>query len=87
MKRFEEFHAMDSHSASSQQKHRGADEKRCMVCGGNIVWRRRLAADWDKVMYCSASCRRVAVAKTDTGRKDQVAAYDQFNSDSAASAA
>jgi len=32
--------------------------KLCSVCGGMIVWHRRLASIWDAVKYCSAVCRR-----------------------------
>jgi len=46
--------------------------KACVVCGCAIQWRRRRAADWDKLKYCSASCRRVAVASARTAREGRV---------------
>lgn len=32
--------------------------KPCAVCGRTIEWRRRWAADWPAVRYCSDACRR-----------------------------
>lgn len=33
-------------------------EKTCLSCGRRMVWRRRWAANWDEVRYCSAACQR-----------------------------
>jgi hypothetical protein len=58
--------------------------KPCTVCGGNIVWRRRLAADWDEVKYCSASCRRALVAESRTMRDEYRAVSFCFATESEA---
>ncbi|MCK5771459.1 DUF2256 domain-containing protein [Algiphilus sp.] len=33
-------------------------EKPCAVCGRAFAWRRKWAAVWDEVRYCSERCRR-----------------------------
>lgn len=33
-------------------------EKPCAVCGRRITWRKKWAASWDEVRYCSDACRR-----------------------------
>jgi hypothetical protein len=58
-----------------------------MACGETLQWKRRLAPEWDKVVYCSASCRRVSVARARTGHDDRVEAYDHVAAESMASAA
>ncbi|WP_083276190.1 DUF2256 and DUF3253 domain-containing protein [Pseudonocardia sp. HH130630-07] len=40
-------------------------EKSCAVCGRRIEWRRKWAADWDQVRYCSARCRGRGVRPVD----------------------
>jgi hypothetical protein len=32
--------------------------KDCATCGRPFIWRRRWAAVWDEVKYCSERCRR-----------------------------
>ena len=32
--------------------------KTCTVCQRPFVWRRKWAAVWDEVLYCSERCRR-----------------------------
>ncbi len=32
--------------------------KPCVACGRPMSWRRRWAANWDEVKYCSDACRR-----------------------------
>ncbi|MDJ0849959.1 MAG: DUF3253 domain-containing protein [Myxococcota bacterium] len=32
-------------------------EKVCANCGRRFAWRKRWAASWDRVRYCSAACR------------------------------
>lgn len=39
--------------------------KRCASCGRLFAWRRKWAADWDKVRYCSERCRRTGPRDTD----------------------
>lgn len=58
---------MKGHSAPSQLNNPATPQKACAGCGGTIVWRRNRAANWDSIMYCSASCRRVSVARTIAG--------------------
>ncbi|MFK7882868.1 MAG: DUF3253 domain-containing protein [Phycisphaerales bacterium] len=31
--------------------------KPCVVCGREIVWRKKWERDWDGVRYCSTACR------------------------------
>ena len=77
---------MDRYSATSHPVIHGTERKVCVVCGGSILWRRRLATNWDKVMYCSASCRRVSAAQARTGRNDHEEVYDNVAVESVASA-
>jgi hypothetical protein len=37
-------------------------EKICAACGRPFAWRKKWAANWDEVRYCSDACR--------TGRRD-----------------
>jgi len=78
---------MDRYSATSHPVIHRTERKVCVVCGGSILWRRRLATNWDKVMYCSASCRRISVAKARTAHNGQVEVYDHSAVESVASAA
>ncbi|MDX1604628.1 MAG: DUF2256 domain-containing protein [Candidatus Competibacterales bacterium] len=32
--------------------------KHCVLCGCEMVWRRRWARHWEQVRYCSERCRR-----------------------------
>jgi hypothetical protein len=32
--------------------------KPCQACGRPMSWRRKWAASWDSVLYCSAACRQ-----------------------------
>jgi hypothetical protein len=77
---------MDRYSATSHHVIHRTERKVCMVCGGSILWR-RLATNWDKVIYCSASCRRISVAKARTAPNGQVEVYDHSAVESVASAA
>lgn len=38
--------------------------KVCATCGRPFTWRKKWAADWDEVRYCSQACRR---ARPDAG--------------------
>lgn len=78
---------MDRYFAPSQLSNQGKPSKVCIVCGGTILWRRRLAANWEKVRCCSASCRRVSAARARTAVNDRVEAYDHLAAESVASAA
>ncbi len=46
---------------------RAADisDKTCASCGRRIEWRRKWAANWDDVRYCSDACRRRGVTAAD----------------------
>lgn len=39
--------------------------KTCASCGRRIEWRRRWAADWERIRWCSAACRRRKLAAVD----------------------
>jgi hypothetical protein len=78
---------MDGYCATSRLNNPRTPRKLCTFCGGTILWRRRLANNWDKVLYCSASCRRVSVAKTRTAPNGQVEVYDHSAAEWVASAA
>lgn len=41
------------------------EAKVCDACGRRIEWRRRWAADWDQVRWCSQACRRRKVQPQD----------------------
>ena len=36
-------------------------ERLCQACGRRIEWRRKWAAVWEEIRYCSAACRRARV--------------------------
>jgi len=36
--------------------------KPCLACGRHMSWRRKWAANWERVRYCSVACRRKARA-------------------------
>ena len=40
--------------------------KPCAHCGRPFAWRRKWAAVWDEVRYCSDACRRAAKQKVRT---------------------
>ncbi|MEM9742513.1 MAG: DUF2256 domain-containing protein [Pseudomonadota bacterium] len=40
------------------RKKRDLPTKTCVVCGRPFTWRRKWAAVWDEVLYCSERCRR-----------------------------
>jgi hypothetical protein len=41
------------------------EAKWCASCGRRFEWRRRWAAQWEAIRYCSAACRRRRVTATD----------------------
>jgi hypothetical protein len=82
-----ESEAMDRDSSTAQMSQKTTPPKLCTVCGGTILWRRRLAGNWDKIVYCSASCRRVSLAKARTEGNDRAGAHHHLPAESAASAA
>jgi hypothetical protein len=43
--------------------------KACVHCGRPMSWRKAWAANWDKVKYCSDSCRRGTVLRGAMGRR------------------
>lgn len=43
-------------------------QKTCATCGRPFAWRRKWAADWDQVRYCSERCRRGRPRGADGGR-------------------
>jgi hypothetical protein len=44
--------------------------KTCAACGRTFAWRRKWAADWEQVRYCSKACRdgRYTAARAVLGR-------------------
>ena len=38
--------------------------KTCAACGLKFAWRRKWAANWEDVKYCSERCRRAKSLKT-----------------------
>jgi hypothetical protein len=78
---------MNGHSAASQLNNLGTPRKACTVCDGTILWRRWRATNWDSVMYCSAACRRIAVARARNGFNDESEDRDQCGAGSSAQAA
>ncbi|MCA1777501.1 MAG: DUF2256 domain-containing protein [Paracoccaceae bacterium] len=45
-------------------------EKTCQACGRPFTWRKKWAAVWDDVKYCSDRCRK-APSKAAPGRPSQ----------------
>ena len=41
----------------------------CVVCGRPFVWRKKWAAVWDEVRYCSERCRRAKLSLMDSSRE------------------
>jgi hypothetical protein len=78
---------MNSHSAPSQLSNPTTAPKACAVCGGTIAWRRWRDTNWDRVMYCSASCRRTSVAGARAGFNGESEGHDQCGAGSSAKAA
>lgn len=77
---------MDSYFAASQRINQATPSKVCTVCGETILWRRWLAANWEQIRYCSASCRRLSAAKARTGFSDRAKGRDHGAAESAAAA-
>jgi hypothetical protein len=44
----------------------------CEACGRRIEWRRKWAAVWDEIRYCSDACRRARVGPLDRRLEDAV---------------
>ncbi len=47
-------------------------EKSCLACGRRITWRKKWAATWDEVRYCSDACRRRKVSPVDRALEDSI---------------
>lgn len=39
--------------------------KHCKRCGREIEWRKKWAADWSAIRYCSDACRKSRISKHD----------------------
>jgi len=78
---------MVNNSDNSQPDNHRSPRKPCAVCSEMIIRQRRLAANWDKVIYCSAACRRIAVAKASAADNEHGEVYARSAADSMASAA
>lgn len=46
--------------------------KVCASCGRGMTWRRRWAASWDEVKYCSADCRQRGVNPVDGALEETI---------------
>ena len=58
-------------------------EKHCATCGRPFQWRRKWAASWEEVRYCSRACRRSLSAedkRLETIILDLIAATKQGSS-------
>ncbi len=42
-------------------------EKTCATCGRPFTWRKKWAAVWDEVRYCSDRCRRTRTGGRGSG--------------------
>lgn len=51
-----------------------APTKVCASCGREIQWRKKWAANWDDVRYCSDACRRRKVSTVDRELEDSIRA-------------
>lgn len=78
---------MNDHSGPSRLSNTAMPDKAFGVCGESIVGRRGTATNWDRVMYCSASCRRTSVAGSRTGFNAESENRDQRGAGSSAHAA
>ncbi len=45
---------------------RASAAKSCVRCGRKITWRKKWAANWESVRYCSERCRRTKLSEHDT---------------------
>ncbi len=50
------------------------DEKICVSCGRRITFRKKWAASWDEVRYCSDGCRAAKVSPADVALEAAIAA-------------
>ena len=78
---------MDRDLGNFQLSNPALPQKACAACGGKIVWRRRSATNWDRVIYCSASCRRISVVRAKAGFNAELEGHDQYGAESSAKAA
>ncbi len=49
-----------------------ADERVCVACGRTIAWRKKWAANWDEVRYCSDACRRRKIRPVDRALEEAI---------------
>lgn len=65
-----------SAASSSGRSARGSgevgDERVCVACGRTIAWRKKWAANWDEVRYCSDACRRRTVRPVDRALEEAI---------------
>lgn len=48
------------------------DERVCVACGRTIAWRKKWAANWDEVRYCSDACRRRKIRPVDRALEEAI---------------
>ena len=65
-----------SSRGSSGRSARGSgeagDARVCVACGRTIAWRKKWAANWDEVRYCSDACRRRKVRPVDRALEEAI---------------
>jgi hypothetical protein len=78
---------MHSDLQISRTIHATEPTKNCTVCGNTIMWRRWLARNWENIVYCGASCRRLAVVRSRATNGECFGRSGHTDSEAAASAA
>ena len=49
-----------------------SEDRICASCGRTIEWRKKWAANWDEVRYCSDACRRRKVRPVDRALEEAI---------------
>ncbi len=47
-------------------------DKVCAACGRRFAWRRKWAANWEHVRYCSSGCRTRGLRRIDSQLEDRI---------------
>jgi len=62
----------DSSGRSARRSGEAGDARVCVACGRTITWRKKWAANWDEVRYCSDACRRRKVRPVDRALEEAI---------------
>ena len=62
----------DSSGRSARGSGEAGDARVCVACGRTIAWRKKWAANWDEVRYCSDACRRRKVRPVDRALEEGI---------------